>query len=688
MKKMATLARIGSFVCTLLCFGAHAANAQTNKILMFVAHEETYYSEYMVSLKALETAGYTVEVRTVSALPATSYMIPASTTIEETANTLAGSSYSQFQSQFLQLFGSHWDAAWNTITPLINTAGSILQLNNMDDFDALVLPGGTGTIAYRLDGSYSPHGVGSREISAATVQAVAEKLNALALDALAKGKPVLAQCHGAALPVFWRIPNTSGPGAEQPGYSLLKNQSAAGFPDAATGVTYNSLNVTYRADDPLHISALHTSFTGKKQGDYRLLTSRDWYPQTIAHATRALLNVLRSYPDIQTASVPLPVLILHGGAVDTNNCSPANLSNDIPCNHAGVRPADYTHLAALLQQTPADSFHLVVSDLNISAANLPFDASDSASIGNYLHSFAGIVFFKHWATSLTDAMQLALIRYAEDGGGITALHHALYNREEAGGLNKNLLVQQLFEAESAAAGFGFQLMPYILYNSNAGHFVSGYSMPYTAAPAVPGMNWNQTPGQAINLSGSGYPNFGIDDELYTNMTFLPSAVFGSGVNQILPLFSNSVLGAGGVHTSGFAKRVNRNNDPLEGKLVYLQPGERIGQYQLPQPHAQLIRNAVYWTARKEVINTTAVNKLAAEPLVKIFPNPADDMIHISSSEAGTWRFTDLTGKNTGDWKKLENGQPIPVNQLPAGIYLLECRFSDGSTFTTKWVKNR
>jgi len=107
------------------------------------------------------------------------------------------------------------------------------------------------------------------------VQAVAEKLNALALHALAKGKPILAQCHGAALPVYWRIPNTSGSGAELLGYSLLKSESAAGFPDASTGTDFNSLNVTYRAGDPIRISALHPDFNGKKQGDYRLITSRD-----------------------------------------------------------------------------------------------------------------------------------------------------------------------------------------------------------------------------------------------------------------------------------------------------------------------------------------------------------------------------------------------------------------------------
>ena len=75
------------------------------KVLLFVSHEETYYSEYIVALKAFEAAGYVVDVRSSTSQAASTYMIPVSTTIEETANTLPGSSYADFTTQFQANFG-------------------------------------------------------------------------------------------------------------------------------------------------------------------------------------------------------------------------------------------------------------------------------------------------------------------------------------------------------------------------------------------------------------------------------------------------------------------------------------------------------------------------------------------------------------------------------------------------------
>ncbi len=80
------------------------ANAQTNNILVFVSHEETYYSEYIVMAEALETEGYTLDVRSATAMDATSYMVPDGTDIESTANTLGSSSYTAFTAQFQDMF--------------------------------------------------------------------------------------------------------------------------------------------------------------------------------------------------------------------------------------------------------------------------------------------------------------------------------------------------------------------------------------------------------------------------------------------------------------------------------------------------------------------------------------------------------------------------------------------------------
>lgn len=104
----------------------------------------------------------------------------------------------------------------------------------MDNYDGLLIAGGTGIMEYRIDGSYTSQGTGTRLVSSTDIQAAAEKLNDLAIDALTKEKTVLAQCHGASLPVNWRIPGTSGPGAEALGFSLLKNNQATGYLEAQT----------------------------------------------------------------------------------------------------------------------------------------------------------------------------------------------------------------------------------------------------------------------------------------------------------------------------------------------------------------------------------------------------------------------------------------------------------------------
>ncbi len=61
-----------------------------DKILKFLALEETYYSEHVVMREALIHSGYEVEVRSATSMAASSQMIPANTTIDATANTLVG----------------------------------------------------------------------------------------------------------------------------------------------------------------------------------------------------------------------------------------------------------------------------------------------------------------------------------------------------------------------------------------------------------------------------------------------------------------------------------------------------------------------------------------------------------------------------------------------------------------------
>jgi putative intracellular protease/amidase len=681
-------------ILTIVLLSWANISAYSQQILFFVSHEDTYYSEYIVAAKALEAAGYSLDVRSASSLNASTYMLPGGTDIEATANTLAGSSYSNFTTQFQNLFGSTWNSSDNAIPGSISVNGRIQDVSSMNAYEGIVIAGGTGALAYRVDGSYSSQGAGGRLISASEVQAAAEKLNALALEALAAGKPVLAQCHGASLPVFWRIPSTSGPGNEAIGYSLLKDHQAAGFPEAATATALSALNVEYKEQDRVTVSSPHSSFNDNDQGEFKILTSRDWYPQTVAHATRTFLNILETYPTKIEREAPISVLILHGGAVNTSNCSAGNRSNDIPCNYGGGAqlPADYTHLQTLLNGNSAnDAYSFQVSDLNISST-LPYNGNDEASILNYLNNYQVVLFFKHWSTNLTDALQNALVDYADQGGGVLALHHGLYHDID-GALNKDILVNQLFGAESAMNTWSANRTTYTMFNTNYGHFVTTFGIQYPDAISAPAV-WNTNPLiSEANSSFSTYQNFSIYDELYNNMAFVNGQTFGRGVNQINPLLSNNQTPAAQSHTSGFVKRFNPSSDGTEGRVAYFSAGERPESFALSHRYAQLVRNAVVWLAQPSnvtlgLISSDSFSNSKLRGFVLAFPNPAHEQVTLQfkSGEYSTIRLFNLQGHSLyNSYIHPENTEhTLDVSQIPSGTYqiLLTGPFKNGVSSIT------
>ncbi len=598
--------------------------AQKN-ILVFVAHEETYYSEYIVCVEGLKAMGYNVDIRSVTTnMDAGTYMIPANTTIDATANTLSGSSYSDFQTQFVNAFGTNWNTQMNNTPSFISTNGSILEINDLSNYDAFVLPGGIGTIDYRVDGNYSSQGNGAREVSSDTIELVAKKLNELALDALNNDKPILAQCHGASLPVFWRIPGTSGSNQELLDFSMLKNENASGYPSTNTANTYAEMQVNYIQNDRITISSPHSSINSGNNGLHKIITSKDWYPQTVVFATKALVNMLESYPSQQSQSETNSVLIIHGGAVNVNNCGHWNLQNDIPCNHKGVTPADYTDLITLLEgNSTNDIFSFIVTDLDISEnGSLP---NTEGEIKALLDLYDVVLFYKHWATYVTNDLQNALKSYVDDGGGLVALHHSLYNRTESGNLNKDILVD-LYGAESSSSQFGINLTSYTVFSTNHGHFISSYGVDYVPRNPV---SWNHNAVEGMNQSYSYLPTFDINDELYTNMTYLDNQTFGYKLGDITPLFSNSLLSEPGTHTTGFVKMYNEDQNDDVGRMAYFQAGERIENYDINSSYGQIIRNSIKWTARRNTPVITNFQSQTAETNIRIFPNPSSDKIFIN-----------------------------------------------------------
>lgn len=585
------------------------SGASPGKILLFVSYEDAYYSEYKVTLEALQAAGYQVEVASAASGAASAYSLSGD--IVQTANSLPGSSYAQFLQQFEAYFGRPWSAQWNATVAEIPITLRIQDVHDMSEYAALVSAGGSGVVAYRRDGTYAAQGVGARQISAGTVQSAAEKLNELALDALSRGKPILFQCHGASLAVFFRIPGTSGPGAEASGYSLLKGQRAAGYPaendGGETAADYAALDVTYRTDRAV-ASSPHSSFVHNRRAQNKIITLRDWHPQSIAYAVRILLNVLQTYPAATQLESSRAVLALHGGEL-TFPCDPSTRSNDVPCNHGGAPddlPADITHLRSLLQSDSPlfrDDYEFEVTDVNLMPghAPAPFNSSDASAILSYLEQFSAIVFFKHWSTGVTTPLQQALIAYADRGGGVVAIHHGLYNEPEAG-FSKDLMIAQLFQAESSNINFGLSLQGYNLHATNYGHFIATYGIEYSPpAASQPGVwgAWDSiSAGAASGLSLNSYQNLSIADELYANIAFRPGVQFGRDLNQITPIFSNDAQAGAAAHVSGFVRRFDASGDGSVGRLAYLQPGERRINYAAGQPYAQVIRNAVAWASAR------------------------------------------------------------------------------------------
>lgn len=552
------------------------------RILVFVAYNRVWWAEYKVLREALASAGYEVEVRSSSEGYATSSQTDG--TIESSANSLAGSSYSEFQNSFASAFGSPWSASWNP-PGSIPLAGRIQDVPSLSDYRAFAIVGGIGAVDYRFDGSYADSVEGTHASPGADVRAAAEKIQQLVLEAEAAGKPVLAECHGASLPLFVRVPGSAGqePSPDSLGRSILEGRSMRGLTGTDIGAACAGFDVAYRPNRVV-------------VAEGGVITSRDWYPQTVVHACKTMLNVLARHPEAAALTAPTSVLILHGGP-----CDPGNPSNDIPANYGmtpeSVVPVDYLDLVALLSaDSPSDPFSFVVAQVNLLGGGLPFDPNDAASALTYLSGFDVVLIFKHWSTGFPDALQAALRDYADGGGGLLALHHALYNSVNGG--NKNILCQQVFGAESAAATWSARHPdsgPYGYMTTNYGHFISTYGVSYADAPAslpaaVP----------VSNRSSSGYPALFLTDEIYNNLTFTGTPVFGNGVGEISPLFANDhTAQMNQVPTAGFVKRFNPSGDASEGRLVYLQPGERVENFQLGHPYAQILRNAAVWVAQAD-----------------------------------------------------------------------------------------
>ena len=553
----------------------------TRRILIFVAYNESWWSEFKVTYEAFVAQGYTVDVMS----SATGFAYTYGNNIEADANVI--SSYSAFQTQFAANFAAPWFDGWNTPQPIALT-GRIQDVANMSAYDALIIPGGTGVPNYRYDGSYASFGPAGHQTTAAEVQAAAEKLNALINEALQSGKPVGVECHGSSLAPFARVPGTAGQGFDGLGRSILQGYNATGFLNADTEWYYDLLGVNYLAEklvldgpEPADYNGLHTARD-------LVLTTEDWYPQTSSYFARTILNMLTSYPTPTQRSAPLNVLVFGG---------------DERWNYGGVTPALYTDLAALLNEN-GDEFAFTAT-----VTNNPGDIT----LANLLN-YDVLLYFRH--DQVDQTLQNAVRAYVDQGGGLVGLHHAIYNHNQG----KNTLVE-LFGGELPATvqlndelGLQYYGASNRLINVNLGEFVSSYGVQWqtgaTSHDYTPGPGLSPLPNpNDDNDPTEGYYYFTIpaDDELYLGNRFMPSVTFGRAVNAINRLFANDRTVAGSPNPNnghydawGWTRLYDFNNDGQIGRLAYLQPGETAVNTLSHPSYRQVIKNAVVWAAQETI----------------------------------------------------------------------------------------
>lgn len=567
-----------------------AATNNHGRILLFVAYNDVWWSEYKVTYEALQALGYEVDVVSSGTGEAYTYGGPVDGSIQ--------TDWGQFAGLFATNFGVAWDSSW-TAAQNIPLHGRIQDMADLSQYDALVIPGGRGAIAYRYDGSYaalSPQGApGTHVTTAVEVHAAAEKLNQLINEALTTGKPVLAQCHAAPLVGFARRNGTAGSGHDGLGISVLAGQFGTGYHlgDGTTAADYATLGIHYLANEKVVLDGPEVPHYGGNGRDM-LLTSRDWFAETAAYATQTLDNMLTSYPSPAERTAAVSVLVFGG---------------DEPAHYLPQEPARYTDLVALLND-PTDG-------LNISAVgtNNPADMT-LANLQNY----DVLLYFRH--DTISQAAQEAIEDYVAGGGGLVGIHHAIYNH-----LGQKQTLIELFGGElPQQAQLNNEL--WLVYwgaenrllNVNLGHFVSSYGVhlisgepnftdDYSSPLGIPNANLDDD-----GTRGYYHLTIPANDELYTGNRFNDGVTFGNGPNEINRLFANDRLVGGSP---------NPNNGHYDawgwtklyelGRIVYLQPGETADRSLAQPAYAQVIKNGVIWASLggEEVVVTATPSPTAS-----------------------------------------------------------------------------
>lgn len=251
----------------------------------------------------------------------------------------------------------------------------------------------------------------------------------------------------------------------------------------------------------------------------------------------------------------------------------------------------------------------------------------------------------------------------DEGGGLVALHHGLYNDSISNLLNKNIIRDQLFQAQSSSNTWtGVTLSNHGLYHTNYGHFVSTYGVA-PASPQTAPASWSSVPVSTIN-NGVNFLRTAIYDETYNNMTFTGSPQFGRKPNQIVPLFSNDVSPSTQNHIAGFVKIANPSLDSSFGRVAFLQPGERRESFMMSHPYAQIVRNVVVWSAVQSIPYVLPIDLLS----FNVFCQGESMNVYWKVANAVGFSHVEIqTAQDGNNWETVEK-VTLPENTVLATAY--------------------
>lgn len=89
---------------------------------------------------------------------------------------------------------------------------------------------------------------------------------------------------------------------------------------------------------------------------------------------------------------------------------------------------------------------------------------------------------------------------------------------------------------------------------------------------------------------------------------------------------------------------------------------------------------------EEKKSNISVNNLDRNSTVSVYPNPANKVITISTTEGYTGAIFDISGQKVKEVSAIAGQTKVDVSALTSGVYLLRLSDSTGAPVIIRWVK--